>query len=245
MSKYLYLACNTVDPLCKQHRFFKIGQSKNPIQRMQSLRSSGSVDLFQCVFQFKLPAHVTDAKVLAHPLLQPYVLCRPSNKKLQTKFAHVWGAASLSGSKHRRELVMFGQSTPLRTIKKMLKLIIRQLNRPTFVVLPLTDGTLGVGKVLCTSLRGKMCVQWYGNNSNQATLQPGVVFEPGWTTPTYLKPYYATVPKTDVHVPYYISRDQMQVYTHSTSIQFLRLTADGRIPEQTRQRLMREFLCTK
>lgn len=243
MTRYLYLACNTVDPLCKQHRFFKIGQSKNPAKRMQSLRSSGSVDMFHCFLQFKIPTYVTDTQVLTHPLLQPYVISRPENTRLHSKFSRIWGAASLSGSKHRRELVMFGQSTSLHTIKKMLKMVIRQLKRPTFALLPLTNGTVGIGKIVCTSLHGKMCIQWYGaenRNNQQDILQSGVVFQPGWTTPSYLKPYYSAVPKVDYHVPYYLSRDQIHVYTHDVNIQYLRLTVDGRIPEQTRQRLVRQ-----
>lgn len=241
--KFLYVAHNAIDPRTKKYRFFKIGKSHNPEKRMSSLNSSGSVDVFRCLFQIPLPAGVTDTHVLQHRLMRPFVLRRSKNVRLQATFTRVWGERALAGLQSRRELVMFGRSKSMNDIQSLLQSIVRSLKRPPFVAIPLTSGDIGIGKVMHMDPKGRLRVQWYGGPSAGTTLKSGSMFTPGWTTPSYLKPYYANRPTSDHHVPYYVHRDEIQLdsETHHDVLVYFRLNVDGRIPELTRKRLCRHM----
>lgn len=123
---FLYLARSQTDPTMRKHNVYKVGHSKEPMERIRKLAGSASTETFEPILIVALPNYVKDAHVLSHRDIQPFVVHR--QHELQAKYITVFGKGHREGLTRRRELVMFGPRFALSRIKALFRRVVDSIS---------------------------------------------------------------------------------------------------------------------
>jgi hypothetical protein len=172
-TNYLYLARTLSDPRMKKHNVYKVGCSTNPLERVRTLGGSGSTVTYEMVLTLELPTAVKDIHVLAHRLIDPFVVHRHTD--IQTTYITLFGRGHANGSKRRREIVMFGDQYTLQRIKALFSRVVASMSSPS--------GTYQCMDENCIATRGAsycgVCTKFMKSLVNSITYQSGVSSQSG------------------------------------------------------------------
>jgi hypothetical protein len=122
---YIYVAQSRTNKLTRKHHVYKVGYSNTPHMRVDSLAGSGSTETYELVLMLPLPDGMRDSQVLAHALLQPFVLYKNADK--QKRYISIFGGDHAVGIKKRREIVMFGHRFTRLRVKSLFRRVIRDI----------------------------------------------------------------------------------------------------------------------
>jgi hypothetical protein len=138
------------------------------MDRVRMLGGSGSTVSYETLLVLQLPSAVKDIHVLAHRLVDPFVVHR--HEDVQDRYIAVFGAGHREGIKHRREIVMFGPQYTRARIKTLFRRIVNGMcsSRGTYQC---TDtNCLATGSVAYCGV----CVKFMTSLVNGITYQSGV-----------------------------------------------------------------------
>ena len=170
---YLYLARALSDPRTKKHNVYKVGHSIQPMDRVNTLGGSGSTVTYQTLLVLKLPSAVKDIHVLAHRMIDPFVVHR--HEDVQAQYIAIFGRGHTEGIKRRREIVLFGEHYTLSRIKTLFRRVVASMSSPS--------GTYKCTDENCISTGGAsycgVCTKFMKSLVNSITYQSGVSSQAG------------------------------------------------------------------
>jgi hypothetical protein len=166
--QYLYVAHARSDRRIDKHHVYKVGYSTRPLDRIRTLGGSVSTVTYEPLLVLELPSAVKDIHVLAHRLVDPFVVYR--HEGLQTKFLSIFGPEHQEGIKRRRELVMFGAHYTRSRVKALFRRIVASMCSPMGTYLCKDETCLSMGGVSYCGV----CKKFLNSLVNCITYQSGV-----------------------------------------------------------------------
>lgn len=119
---FLYVARSISNAAARKHHVYKVGQSTQPLKRIQSLGGSVSTECYEPILVVELPMHVRDTHVLSHPMISPFVV--KQHRRLVARYVSIFGSSHESGIRRRREIVMFGSRFSMKRVKALFTMSI-------------------------------------------------------------------------------------------------------------------------
>jgi hypothetical protein len=164
---YLYVAHVSSDRRSARHHVYKVGYSTRPLERIRTLGGSVSTVTYEPLLVLELPSAVKDIHVLAHRLVDPFVVYRHGS--LQTKYLSIFGSEHKEGIQRRRELVMFGAQYTRSRVKALFRRIVASMRSPAGTYLCKDATCLSTGGVSYCSV----CKKFLTSLVNCITYQSG------------------------------------------------------------------------
>jgi len=117
----------------RKHRVYKIGQTKNVLQRMANMASSACTDTYELVYCHVLPPGTKDIEIHSHSLIRSFMLHENfGNKQLTKNYHKIFGHRRTgAGLAARHEIAMFGEQHSLLFITSLLDAVLLQLSQRT------------------------------------------------------------------------------------------------------------------